>query len=139
MNKINETRDTSKVTALVVDDEKAIVELICEVLHAIGAAAIKAYDGLEAWNIIQQETPDIVFSDIYMPKLNGLDLMRKLKQMDRSLPVVIFTGYKHYKQMVENSEIKPDNFLEKPVNIREIIEIMLHYFPQLRKTASDVS
>ena len=135
MNETNEPPEKAKVTALVVDDEQAIVELICEVLYAIGADTIKAYDGLQAWNIIQQKTPDIVFSDIYMPKLNGLDLLRKLKQMDRNLPVVIFTGYKHYKQMVENSEIKPDNFLEKPVNIRDIIEIMLHYFPQLRKNS----
>jgi len=132
MNKKAQT-DSKPVKVLVVDDEERIVELMCQVIEAIGAVAIKAYDGEEALALINKEMPDIVFSDVYMPKLNGLALLRKLKQMDAELPVIIFTGYQHYKQIVESAEIRPDNFLEKPVDIREIIEIMLHYFPQLRK------
>lgn len=132
MNKKAQT-DSKPVKALVVDDEERIVELMCQIMNAIGAVAIKAYDGEQALALINKEMPDIVFSDVYMPKLNGLALLHKLKQMDAELPVIIFTGYQRYKQIVESSEIRPDNFLEKPVDIREIIEIMLHYFPQLRK------
>ena len=121
------------VKAVVVDDEKGIVDLLSRILERIGVETIKAYDGEAALELIQKDKPDIVFSDIYMPKLNGLALLKKLKALDKKMPVIIFTGYEHYKQMTEMLEVKPDNFLSKPLDVREIIEIMLAYFPQLRR------
>jgi DNA-binding NtrC family response regulator len=66
-----------------------------------------------------------------MPKLNGLGLLKKIKMIDEQKPVVLMTGYAHYKQLIEKLDKKPDGFLEKPFDLKKIIEIILHYFPNL--------
>jgi CheY-like chemotaxis protein len=128
-----EPLNKTTLKALVVDDEDSIVEVLAEIMEAIGVIPIKAKDGQEAWEKFEKEKPQIVFSDIYMPRLNGMMLLRKIRTLDRKIPVILFTGYFHYKQMLKQDDIKPDNFLEKPLKVKEIIEIMLSYFPQLRK------
>lgn len=123
------------IKVLVVDDEESIVDLLCMIMKAFGGVVTcKAYDGLEALEIYHQEKPDIVFSDIYMPKLNGLMLLKRLREFNSEVPIILFTGYQHFKQMISSSGVKPNNFLEKPLNPQKVIEIMYYYFPQLRKT-----
>ncbi|NQS98590.1 MAG: response regulator [candidate division Zixibacteria bacterium] len=122
------------IKVLIVDDEVLIVDLLCSVMEAMeGVIPLKAFDGLEALDLFNEEKPDIVFSDIYMPKLNGLVLLRKIKEIDKAVPVIIFTGYRHFSQMAATARVKPDSFLEKPLNIQKFIEIMYYYFPKLRK------
>jgi YesN/AraC family two-component response regulator len=107
--------------------------MLSSIMQGIGVTPLTAPNGEIAIEIYLREKPQIVFSDILMPKVNGLILLKKLKEFDSNLPVILFTGYQHYKHMNEVSEIKADNFLEKPLQARHIIEIMLRYFPQLRK------
>lgn len=125
---------SSPIKVLVVDDEETIVELLSLIMKALGGiATLKAFDGNEALEVYHQEKPDIVFSDIYMPKLNGLMLLKRLRELNNEIPIILFTGYQHFKQMISSSGVKPNDFLEKPLNPQKVIEIMYYYFPQLRK------
>ena len=121
------------IKALVVDDQPAIVDLLVMIMESIGVKPIRAYDGEMALAKFLEEQPDIVFTDIYMPNMNGFVLLKKLKFLNKNLPVIIFTGYHHYKSMASEVGTKPDHFLVKPLDAREIIEIMLNRFPALRR------
>lgn len=65
---------------LIVDDEKALVELISSVVEDLGHNPICAYDGLQGLQLAQSEKPNIIFSDIMMPVMNGYDFLDKLRQ-----------------------------------------------------------
>jgi len=122
-----------RIKALVVDDQPAIVNLLVMIMESIGVEPVRAFDGEMALTKYIETDPDIVFSDIYMPKMNGFVLLKKLKSLDKTLPVILFTGYHHYKSAASEDELKPDYFLVKPLDAREIIEIMLKRFPSLRR------
>ena len=122
-----------KIKALIADDQRSVVDLLKLVMDSIGVEAIVAYDGEMALQKFIETNPDIVFTDILMPKLNGIVVLRKIKSLNKDIPVIIFTGYAHYRELVNNEKYKPDNFLIKPLDVKQIIEIMLKEFPSLRR------
>lgn len=124
-----------KIKALIVDDEREVPLMLSEILKIIDVESIVAFDGMEALEKYDREKPDIVFSDIYMPKLNGLMLLNKLKTVNSDLPFVLFTGYSNFKLLFSNSKFKPDGFLPKPLSGKEVIETMFRLFPRLRDKA----
>lgn len=121
------------VKVLVADDEEHIVKFICYIMSSMGAVPFSAYDGEQAFTIYQREKPDIVFTDIYMPKLSGIILLQRLKRINEKQIVVLITGTSKTYQDFFTMGIKPDSFLRKPIDPRSVIELMLHYFPQLRQ------
>ena len=121
------------IKALVVDDEKPILDILAEVLKRLGLDVTCASNGEEAFELYRQEKPDIVITDIYMPKMNGLILLSKIKKNDFKIPVVLITGYAHYRQLIKNSRVKPDGFLEKPFDLSQIVDEIVGFFPQIKQ------
>ncbi len=64
----------------------------------------------------------MVISDIYMPYINGLFLLLKIKEARADCPVLLMTGYKHYKQLIVKDELWPDGFIEKPFSVDDMCE-----------------
>lgn len=122
-----------EIKALLVDDEPQLLDILKKVVEIIGAKPLCALDGEEAYTIFLKEHPDIVITDIYMPKMNGINLLRKVKKANPDEPVILITGYAHYKQLIATLETDPDGFLEKPFDLKKIIEMILHFFPELSK------
>jgi CheY-like chemotaxis protein len=77
-------------TVLVVDDEPAIVDLLCEVLAGAGYRVVAARDGEEALAAAQRVGPDVVLSDVTMPRLDGTELAARLAP--RGIPVVLMSA-----------------------------------------------
>ena len=126
--------DKPPLKALLVDDEVQLVEILRQVVEALGMVGLTAHNGLEALEIYHREKPDIIISDIYMPQLNGIGLMQKVKKLTpKTPPVVLITGYAHYRQLLDNLDSAPDGFLEKPFDLRKIIDIIYSFFPDLKK------
>lgn len=123
-----------KIKALVVDDQIGVVDFLSKTMESMGVETIKAYDGEMGLNLFMGNSPDIVFTDIMMPKMNGILLLKKIKSINSGIPVIVFTGYSHFRSMVQEQKNGPDNFLMKPLEVKQIIEIMLEYFPVLRKS-----
>jgi len=118
MNGTNE--NTQQPLALVVDDELNIREMLCDALETYGFLVLTASDGMEAWELYQKNEPHIVISDIYMPKMNGIMLLKQIKERDPRRPVILITGYHHYKQLVDTAEYPPDGFLSKPFRLNDL-------------------
>lgn len=113
---------TAKV--LVVDDDDKIRILLLDTLSALGYSTIGAKDGEEALALLEEKKPDLVISDIKMPKLNGLSLLRNIKNKDPKIPVVMITGYNISYTKDQALDSGADGFLVKPFRIGKIEELM---------------
>ena len=112
---------------MVVDDDEGIRCLYEQVLTDEGYNVILASDGLEAVEIFKNIKPDIVVLDIRMPGMDGIELLGKVLDMDRKLPVIINSAYSMYKNnfltwMADAYVIKSSDLTELKLKIRELLE-----------------
>jgi putative two-component system response regulator len=112
---------TSRV--LVVDDLEPNRELLEAYLTAAGYEVTLACDGQEAIESVASQSPDIVLLDIQMPRLNGYDVCRALKEDDRTrmIPVVMITALSELEDKIRGIEAGADDFLTKPFNKLEML------------------
>ena len=109
---------------LIVDDELKIRQLLEQILTARGCAVRLAADGLEGLTQFQQRPADIVITDIRMPKMSGLELMRELKHLDPLLSVVVITAYPSVEGAVEAMQYGACDFITKPFDVVQIQAIL---------------
>lgn len=107
---------------LVVDDEPPIRELLREVLTSVGYTVIMAADGREALPMTLAEKPDLILSDIRMPKLDGLTLCKALRvnPETKSIPIIMLTNFNTSEHMEAAMMAGADDFLPKPLNVEEV-------------------
>lgn len=111
-------------TILVVDDEPSICELIYAGLSQKGYAVLTASNGHEALNILKRLTVTVVIADIRMPKMSGETLLRKIKELFPSIPVVIITGYGSIDGAVEVMKKGATYYLPKPFTLSKLHEVV---------------
>lgn len=82
--------------ALVVDDDRSVVKVLSETLRRKGFAVVAAYDGLEAIASLEQRLPDIIVTDLRMPKMDGYDLIKRVKTTHQwaAIPILVMTGHR---------------------------------------------
>jgi putative two-component system response regulator len=109
-------RDWSKARILVVDDDPQVRTLLVRFLEADGFEALVAADGQQALEMVAHAPPDLIILDVDMPRMNGLELCRRLKQNENTalIPVTMLTGYNDAGDRVEGLEAGADDFLAKP-------------------------
>lgn len=107
---------------LVVDDQRANVEMVAGVLHARGYEVLTAMDGESALERVRTGHPDLVVSDILMPGMNGYELCRRLRAEPETtlLPVILVTSLDPQSERLTGIEAGADDFLSKPVNWDEL-------------------
>jgi adenylate cyclase len=107
---------------LVVDDQRANVEMMAGVLRARGYTVHTANDGDEALEQVAEVRPDLVVSDILMPRLDGYELCRRLRAAADTalLPVILVTSLDAQAERIRGLESGADDFLSKPVNWEEL-------------------
>jgi DNA-binding response OmpR family regulator len=105
---------------LVVDDERNIRNNLRSLLEAEGYKVDVAGNGDEGLQHVKEGRYDIVFVDIQMPKMDGLELLRYLQGIRRKLPVVMLTAYGSAKSAVEAMKLGAVDFLEKPFDPKAI-------------------
>ncbi len=109
---------------LVVDDEPKICELLGQILTARGCAVRLAYDGLDALGKFQQQPAEVVITDIKMPKLSGIELLRELKHLDPLLNIVVITAYPSIEGAVAAMKEGACDFITKPFDVAQIQAII---------------
>ena len=107
---------------LVVDDQRANVEMLAGVLAARGYEVLTALDGESALEQVRQGNPDLVVSDILMPQMDGYELCRRLRAEPATtlLPVILVTSLDPLQERVNGIDAGADDFLSKPVNWEEL-------------------
>lgn len=108
---------------LIVEDNPNMSSLLSDILlQCFDLQSKKAQDGEEALDILQKENFDLVITDLMMPKIDGKELLKTVKQNFPHLPVVLITGYEA--EFNPNEEPKPDGFLLKPFKVQQIDEVL---------------
>jgi DNA-binding NtrC family response regulator len=106
---------------LIVDDEAAIRSALKEVLEYEGFTISEAPDGETALKMVLKESFDLIFCDIKMPKLDGLDFLSELKKEDIQVPVVMITGHGTIGTAVEAIKRGAYDFIQKPLDLNRVL------------------
>jgi len=111
---------TAKV--LIVDDEYSIRKLMKTVLEDEGYNVLLAENGQQAIETVKKTPPDVILLDLLMPGMDGLEVLKILKEDDgyTHIPIIVVTALRGLEQMVNAFELGADDFLNKPVNIIEL-------------------
>ena len=109
---------------LVVDDDELVRNSLACGLRSEGFEVLAAPDGKTSLKILGFEDVDVVLADLRMPGMDGMELLRKAKELNPDLPVIIITGYADVEGAVEAMKAGAHDFLAKPVKIAELIEIV---------------
>jgi len=113
-----------KTKILVVDDEEAMREVLSMRLEGWGFDVRSASDGLEAQELAQSYGPDIIISDVVMPELSGLDLLRSLKAGSLDCPVILVTAQGSIDLAVEAMKQGAQDFITKPLDYAKLRAIL---------------
>src|SRR6187200_1839603 len=107
-------------TILVVDDEPKITRLVRDYLESAGFAVTSAVDGPEALMRARTEQPDLVILDLGLPRLDGLDVTRRLRQ-DGDMPIIMLTARDDESDKLIGLELGADDYVTKPFSPRELV------------------
>jgi two-component system nitrogen regulation response regulator NtrX len=108
-------------TILVVDDEESIRSALAGILEDEGYRTLFANDGMEALEHVQRELPDLTLLDIWMPQLDGLETLQRLKQLYPALTVVMMSGHGTIETAVRATKLGAYDFIEKPLSLEKVI------------------
>ena len=114
----------NRARILIVDDEQHICKILSRLMEKQGFDALTAYEGETALKMIRSEIPDVLLLDLMMPGIDGMEVMKYAKELDPDLPVVMITGHAHIQGAVEAIRAGADNYLAKPFQHLEVIEIV---------------
>src|SRR4051812_49161124 len=104
----------------VVDDEDSIRETVAFALRREGYEAVMFRDGLEAWEASEKQLPLLAILDITMPRMDGLELCRRLRARSDTLPIIFLTSRDEELDRVLGLELGADDYLCKPFSMREL-------------------
>src|SRR6185295_6878071 len=113
-----------KTKVLIVDDEPAIREVLEMILQEWGYDIRLASDGAEAKEMVEGYDPDVVISDVVMPQLSGLDLLRCLKAGNPNRPVILVTAHASIDLAVESMKQGAQDFITKPMDYPKLRSIL---------------
>jgi len=119
------------IRVLLVDDEVSLIEAIEKLLMGQGYQVSTATSGQEAIELCRRENFDILFLDVNMPDLNGLETYKRLKEFISETPVVMITGYgRSLKHLIEEArQLGVKACIDKPFRIKQITDCIVSYAP----------
>lgn len=106
---------------LIVEDEKSILDILSFNLRREGYDTIEAMDGEAGLAMAKSDNPDLILLDVMLPKLDGFEVCRKLREDGRYTPVIMLTAREEETDKVLGLEIGADDYITKPFSMRELL------------------
>jgi DNA-binding response OmpR family regulator len=106
---------------LIIEDEKDIVDGLRFNLEARGYTVLAAYDGKEGVRLTLEEQPNLVILDLLLPKLNGYEVCKRLKEEQPLLPIIMLTAKNQEAEIVHGLELGADDYITKPFGLLELL------------------
>ncbi|MEK6531689.1 MAG: response regulator [Deltaproteobacteria bacterium] len=129
------TKDSFKI--LVTDDDPDLRDLLTEALKNWGYTAGVASEGNEALKALKAERYHIVISDLMMPGMDGLELLYRIKDLDKEILVIIITGYATIETAVKAIEAGAYDYITKPFRLDELMVVIKNACERLRLTTQN--
>jgi two-component system, response regulator, stage 0 sporulation protein F len=112
---------------LIVDDQNGIRVLLVEVFNSEGYKTYQASNGKLALEIVKRESPDLVLLDMKIPGMDGLDILKHIKQIDPSMKVIMMTAYGELDMIKEATDLGALMHFTKPFDIDELRIVVNHH------------
>ncbi|MBN2809325.1 MAG: sigma-54-dependent Fis family transcriptional regulator [Deltaproteobacteria bacterium] len=110
-----------KKTILIIDDEPDIRQSMSDIFRDEGYNVIAAEDGSQALSLLEKETPDLMFLDIWLPDSDGLKLLPGLKKEHPQVPVIMISGHGTIETAVQATKMGAFDFIEKPLSLDKLV------------------
>ena len=108
-------------TILVVEDERNIVDILTFNLRREGYDTLEALDGAAGLRLALERDPDLILLDLMLPKMDGFEVCRRLREQGRTTPVIMLTAREEETDKVLGLELGADDYITKPFSMRELL------------------
>ncbi|MEZ0005417.1 DNA-binding response OmpR family regulator [Flavobacterium sp. 28YEA47A] len=122
---------------LVIEDDQRVAELIQRGLEEQGFAITLAYDGLSGKKLALQNDYDLIITDIILPKMDGIDVCRQIRESKPDIPIIMLTALGTTDDKVEGFDAGADDYLVKPFEMRELLVRIRALLKRNTKTANN--
>lgn len=120
--KVKSKKETmNKIKVLLVEDETSLAMILSDTLEAQGFEMRTAHDGEEGLRMFDEQKPDVLVADVMMPKMDGFEMVRRIRKTDSRTPVLFLTARSAVNDVVEGFELGGNDYLKKPFAIQELI------------------
>jgi CheY-like chemotaxis protein len=115
-----------KTIVLIIDDEVGIQDVFAFLLEPIGCEVLHASDGLEGLAVLENRQVDVVFLDIHMPRLNGVEVLRRIREKNPTQRVIVMSSSSDPFGSAENEarKLRATVVVEKPIGADDIIALL---------------
>ena len=110
-----------KIKVLLVEDEETLAMIIKDTLEGQNFIINTATDGEEGLHLFFELRPDVLVADVMMPKMDGFEMVRRIRQTDKQTPVLFLTARSAINDVVEGFELGANDYLKKPFGMQELI------------------
>lgn len=114
-------KETSLAKVLIIEDERDLVTGLKDNFQYEGYQVCAAYDGESGMESVRRENPDLILLDVMLPKMNGLDVCRKLRRQGIETPILMLTARGQEMDKVVGLEVGADDYITKPFGLREVL------------------
>jgi two-component system nitrogen regulation response regulator NtrX len=108
-------------TILIVDDEPSIIQSLRGILTDEGFEVLAADGGLKALDVVKETIPDIILLDIWMPDMDGIETLKRIRELYPSLQVIMISGHGTIETAVKATKLGAYDFIEKPLSLEKIL------------------
>ncbi|WP_373070662.1 response regulator transcription factor [Sulfurimonas sp.] len=126
-------------TVLFAEDDKIIREQTIEILGMIFDKVFWAEDGQKAFELYEDESPDIIISDIKMPNVDGLQLVDKIRSVDYKIPIVLLTSFTEQKMLLDAANLSVDGYVIKPIELNTLISTISKAMKRVEKNVGIIT
>lgn len=124
-------------TVLLAEDEVSLRESFKRVLEFYVGKVVEANDGIEALEIFKNEKINIIFSDVKMPRLNGIDFVKQIRKLDKKVPIIITSAYGDQDYLLECIKLSLVEYLIKPVKEKDLLRVLSVSASELKQNYDD--
>jgi DNA-binding NtrC family response regulator len=118
------------IKALIIDDDDGFREVLTGYLESLGLKVSQSSSSEQGLVEIENNLPDVVFLDVYMPGMNGLELLKLIKEKYPLLKVIVMSGYATEETAQEAIDLGAFDYMNKPIELEDIINILFLVLPQ---------
>lgn len=127
------TQQTKKMSVMVVEDEKIANELLSSTFRNFFSNVTSCFNGKEGLEAYLKYSPDIVFVDIIMAEMDGIELSRRIREINPNQIIIVISASNDIEKISQSIEVGVNSFIQKPIDTKKIIDIITSVVATMEK------